>query len=235
MMRLIQFRASFTALLGILGVLLVLAPLLASHTGLRFLLEIVTFVAVSGIVLKMGPSRRIGVCVVAAGIVGIAMTVMRLLDPSAFWISAGQVGSIGFILLVAGSITYAVWTERAVTADTILGGIAVYLLLAVAWSMAYQALEFAVPGSFAVTSGAEGRWGPWEPSPGVYPRLFFFSFVTITTLGYGDLVPASIVAAGMTSSEAIVGPLYLTILIARLVGLHLAGTDLGAGESEPRG
>lgn len=234
-MRSIRLKASFTALLGILGTLLVVAPLLSSHTVLRVALEIIAFVSVSAIVTKMGPSRWIGVCVLVAGIAEIVMTVMRSIEPSALWISGSQIGSIAFVLLVAGSISYAVWTEREVTADTILGGIAVYLLLAVAWSAAYQALEFAVPGSFAVTNGSEGRWGPWEPSPGVYPRLFFFSFVTLTTLGYGDLVPVSSIAAGMAAFEAIVGPLYLTILIARLVGLHLAGTGGRAGGSEPRG
>jgi hypothetical protein len=172
------------------------------------------------------------VLIAVAGALAVGGSGGRLLSPGPGWIVVDHVGGIGFVLLVAISITRNVWRERVVSADTIVGGIAVYILLGAAWSAAYQLLEFLVPGSLVVVSGAAGHWGPWEVAPGQFPRLFFFSFVTLTTLGYGDIVPASMPAGVLTSAEAVVGPLYLAVLIARLVGLHIAGARGGA---EPSG
>ncbi len=60
----------------------------------------------------------------------------------------------------------------------------------------------------------------------IYPfkiyELFYFSYTTLTTLGYGDIRPISAIARSFAISEAIIGQLYLTILVARLVGLHIS-------------
>jgi hypothetical protein len=119
-----------------------------------------------------------------------------------------------------------------VTPDTIVGGLAVYLLIGLTWSIAYQLLEFSAPGSLVVASGDPNLWGAWERAPGKYPRLLFFSFVTLTTLGYGDIVPASPAAAALSAAEAVIGPVYLTVLIARLVGLEIAQTRSSRGRRE---
>lgn len=235
MQRIDRTRVGFTLLLILLGTTLVFGPLLPTGSAARFGIEFITIVAMASALVRLNSARWIRACAIAAGAVKLAASGMRMLDPGAAWIIAGHAAAIAFILIVAGSITTAVWREQAVTADTIVGGIAVYILLAVAWSAAYQLLEFAAPGSFTIVSDAGGHWGPWEPLPGVYPRLLFFSFITLTTLGYGDIVPASIAAAGLASAEAVVGPLYLTVLIARLVGLHIAGSRDGAGGSETPG
>ncbi len=76
------------------------------------------------------------------------------------------------------------------------------------------------PGSFVVLVESSGHWGEWSTAPGSYPRLLFFSFVTLTTLGYGDIVPASPLASSLAVAEAVTGPIYLTVLIARIVGFY---------------
>jgi hypothetical protein len=84
----------------------------------------------------------------------------------------------------------------------------------------YSAVEYSEPGSFLMPGGsAEG--GLLEHSALRAPRLFYFSFVTLTTLGYGDVAPLSERAQALAVGEAIVGQLYIAIFIARLVGLHL--------------
>ena len=57
----------------------------------------------------------------------------------------------------------------------------------------------------------------------------YFSFVTLTTLGYGDMTPVTITARMLTAAEALIGQMYLTVLVARLVALHIAG---GRGHTE---
>ena len=101
-----------------------------------------------------------------------------------------------------------------VSADTICGALSAYLLLGVAWAFAYAMLEALLPGSIVGLRDdgmAEG-----------YRQYLGYSFVTLTTLGYGNVVPANARAESLAVAEAIVGQVYLTVLVARLVALNLA-------------
>jgi hypothetical protein len=96
-----------------------------------------------------------------------------------------------------------------------LGGIAAYPLLGVAWAEAFALLEALRPGSFSGAVGlAEGGRG-W----------FYFSFVTLTTVGYGDILPVHPAARSLAMLEAVTGPLYNAILLARLVPLAMPGAE----------
>ena len=94
----------------------------------------------------------------------------------------------------------------------------VYLLLGLIWMSAYKLLLRAVPGAIHFASG--------EPSDlRLGHGLGYYSFVTLTTLGYGDITPVHPVARSLASGEALVGQLYPAILIARLVSMQLASRD----------
>ncbi len=97
---------------------------------------------------------------------------------------------------------------RKVTADTIKGGVSAYLLLGFIWAILYLLLMEINPDAFVIASNKE-------------MMFVHFSFTTLTTLGYGDIVPNGRYAAMLTNSEAIIGPLYLTIFVARLVSLYI--------------
>lgn len=89
----------------------------------------------------------------------------------------------------------------------------VYLIMAVAWALSYDAIEFAVPGSYAVAQPV----GPGEaPSAAAF---LYFSMTTLTTLGYGDLIPLTPMAGIWAALEAVAGVFYTTVLVARLVSL----------------
>jgi len=114
----------------------------------------------------------------------------------------------------------------AVTADTIAGAICFYLLLGVIWALIYALVELAHPGSFVdggrpVSSAIGGHRL-------LVPELLYLSLVTLSTLGYGDILPVTPPARMLAALEGIIGPLYLAVLIARLVGLaasqHHPGT-----------
>jgi hypothetical protein len=226
MLRIAAPRASFTALLVLLAAALTLMDV--GRVG-RFAVEVLVVFAMASAAWKLRARRALLVLVIATAVVGLTASAAQIWIPGRAWIVVDRGAGVVFIALVAACITGNVWRRTEVRADTIVGGIAVYVLLALAWAVAYELLEFLAPGSFQVVSGSGGHWGPWEVAPGEYPRLLFFSVVTLTTLGYGDIVPASGPAAALASFEAVVGPLYLTILIARLVGLHIAGA--GGGNS----
>ena len=104
-------------------------------------------------------------------------------------------------------------SER-VTGDTLCGAIAVYLMIGLTWSLGHGLLEYLRPGSYHVLAGG--------PRPATSKDLLYFSYVTLATLGYGDVVPAADGARSLAVLEALGGTIYLAILVARLIGLHLS-------------
>jgi hypothetical protein len=102
-----------------------------------------------------------------------------------------------------------IFSNKSVSVDTIKGGVCVYLLLGFAWLFIYRLLYEVNPQAFSVPF--EGVW-----------QIIYFSFATLTTLGYGDITPVSSFAMMLTSLEAMVGLLFVAIFVARLVGLNIA-------------
>lgn len=227
-MRLVPQPASYTGMLGLLAVAMIVPRLMPTGPAASFAVELVIVVAMVLVVWRLHQKVGLVILVVVAAAfseIGSLMAVVRF-EPH--WVVLDHLSMLAFLLLVLGRILVDVWGQKTVSTDTIVGGIVVYIMLGVAFAAAYQLIEFLAPGSFIASNPGAGNWGEWEPQPGVYPRIFFFSFVTLTTLGYGDLVPASEPAGAFTALEAMMGSLYLTVLIARLVGLHIAAKTAAA-------
>ena len=109
-------------------------------------------------------------------------------------------------------------SHRVITADLIYCAIATYLLIGVMWSGVYMVIEGISPGSFAGIS---------DPSD-----LLYFSFVSLTTLGFGDILPQSIIAKRLTVLEAAMGGIYLAVIIAMLVGRYMTMEEEASLESD---
>ncbi|MBW2286459.1 MAG: two pore domain potassium channel family protein [Deltaproteobacteria bacterium] len=223
-MRLIPTSASYTGLLGLLATALIVPRIAPVGAGLQFAIELAIVAAMVEAVRRLQARVELVIVVAVVAVLAQSAAVMKVISDMPVWVVLNHASSVVFLFLVLGCILVNVWRQQSVETDTIVGGVVVYLMLGVAFAGLYQLVEFLAPGSFVVSNPEAGNWGPWEPEVGVYPRLFFFSFVTLTTLGYGDLVPAGETAGALTSFEAVTGSLYLTILISRLVGLHIAGS-----------
>jgi len=125
--------------------------------------------------------------------------------------------SLLFFLYLAGAILTYVLHAHEVDVSTIFAAVSVYFLLAYIWATGYALLELANPGSITITAlGTETGFDRIQNSG----YLTYFSFVTLTTLGYGDVTPASDGARVLAVTEAALGQLFLVVLVARLVGLH---------------
>ncbi|MDN7024076.1 two pore domain potassium channel family protein [Methanoculleus sp. FWC-SCC1] len=111
-----------------------------------------------------------------------------------------------------------VLTSEEVTSDTISGAVSVYLLLGITWATAYDIVAAIHPGSFA--------------SAGIlaYPDYLYFSFVTLATLGYGDITPLTDQTRSLAMLEAVTGVLYTAVLIARLVAARGWSPRQGRGQ-----
>ncbi len=108
-----------------------------------------------------------------------------------------------------------VYKEGPVTAHRIRGAVAAYLLIGMLFAKAYALVNYLSPGAFnTVLPGTPVPGGGGQP-------FFYFSLVTLTTVGYGDLAAVSPLARSLANAEAVIGQLYPAILIARLVTLEL--------------
>ena len=124
-----------------------------------------------------------------------------------------------FLFSVLVAVFADVIRSKRVTADTIFGAIAVYLLFGVIVAMMFQFLNNISPGSVVASVGeAKTIVERYDQ----FGDILYFSFVTLTSVGYGDLTPIGPAARSLAMFEGVVGQLYLAVLIARLVGIHIA-------------
>jgi len=128
-----------------------------------------------------------------------------------------------FLLLVAALILSHVLKAERVSREKIFGALSVYLIFGVVWALLFMMVDFLVPGSFRYGEGV--RTGA---------EMVYYSFVTLTTLGYGDIVPVSPSARALATLEALTGQLYLTVLVARLVGLHITHSRRPSAEDQEK-
>ena len=128
-----------------------------------------------------------------------------------FW---GQAFAIVLLGAFTALVLVQVFQEGPITGYRIQGAIVVYLLAGMIWSAAYQLLLRPWPSAFAFATGA--------PKPGMTDyRMVYYSFITLTTIGYGDITPVHPIARSLAMAEGLVGQLYPAILIARLVSMEL--------------
>lgn len=123
--------------------------------------------------------------------------------------------NIFFYSLLAWLVLLNVFKEGPVTRHRIQGAIVVYLLVGLVMAFAYQAIYYADPeNSFHFSTSLRGHFSP-------EPGFLYFSIVTLTTIGYGDITPVHPMAQSLVMIEGLTGQLYPVILIARLVSMHI--------------
>jgi len=165
-------------------------------------------------------------------IVGLVLAVPSLLaswveptEPT--WTVAGAVLQMLFLGWVVTVVIHHVTRATRVSSDILFGVACAYLLLGLFWGIGYGIAETVEPGAIALPTDAETT-ADLHSLSGERIRLYF-SFVTLTTLGYGDVRPASDTARIMAMLEGMLGQLFLVILVARLVGLHTVQLTKGSG------
>jgi hypothetical protein len=138
--------------------------------------------------------------------------------PSFILRAAALVLLLLFLVYTVALTLWRVFTAETVTGDTIAAALNAYLMAGFAWGTLYTLLFMLSPDAFHV---------PEEPphdglflTPVRFQAFLYFSFVTLTTVGYGDILPMSRTARAFSNLEAILGQFYLAVLVARLVSQH---------------
>ena len=153
----------------------------------------------------------IGLAFVVAGFV---LNIVAINSHITFFQYSAILAVMGFLLVTITFTLRQVVVGTEINANRLVGAICVYLMLGVIWALAYSLVELATPGSFGgVTAGQNAGWDS---------EWLYFSFVTLTTLGYGDILPLSAIARALAYMEAVTGQFYVAILVAGLVSAYIS-------------
>jgi hypothetical protein len=203
-------------LLALLVLSLFVAPLLkeafpilaAVGPALLFLLFVVgTIVLARSAWLAVGSSLLAGV----AFALEIAYELAGPSDMLGLWRTASAAATFA---IFTGVTLYRVFSPGSVTSHRLVGAIVAFLLVGLTFAYFFDAIELLRPGSFHVPTGLRKA---------AYPELLYYSFVTLTTVGYGDVTPVSAAARALSNVESLVGVLYPAVLIGRLLSRPHAG------------
>jgi len=180
------------------------------------LIFVVVFVLLAGInSVSDNRLHLIIACIVGAPWIAtsIATTLAGRLQPEFYEAFFGCL----FFIFTTVIIFSHILKDKKVTSNTLYGSICVYLLVGITWSFFYVLVYTIFPDSFYINPENNlDHVVSWND-------LTYYSFVTLTTLGYGDITPVTPHARSLSYLEAIIGQVYLTIIIARLVGLYISG------------
>ena len=182
--------------------------------------------------------RRVMVPLTGIGVVVLALIWVAEARPGdGELVLANYLGTATVLLLTAVIVLNDVASTPRVTHDTVLGAISAYLLFALVFALIYAAEYTLNPSSFDIPDAVVTVLAESNSNAAVTRVFMYFSFVTISTLGYGDVLPSSTVAQATAAGEAILGQVFLAVAVARLVALQIAHasnseTDVSGAESD---
>ncbi len=205
-------QGGYRVLLWTLGALLVLRPAIEEFGNRSWLLPLSLSVVMLASVWSVSKDRRHVIVVAILALIAVGGEWSRLAGYGLNQVIPGLAGVIVFGW-IAAVLAQDVFRDRDnISADMIYGAINVYLLITLAFAAVYKVQVLLVPGSIHGLS-AESTIGD----------TLYYSAITITTLGYGDISPVSDNARMLASAEAIIGQLYIAVLLAKLVATHISG------------
>jgi len=215
-------------LLGCLIALLIAFPFLNDMSSLRPMLLVapVVGVFVAGVVVVNAGRARVRAALILAFIQVALILVATFIGESVETQSIAVVMFLLVAILLILFSTYCVLSyvlrAQSITSDQIYAGICMYLMLGFAFGAVYCLVNALSASNFAV--------GGIPVAQGQRPDMMYFSFVTLATLGYGDITPTSNIARSLAELEAVSGSLYIAVFMARLVSMHSGERVSDSGE-----
>ena len=207
-------RFSTVQLLVALVLLLVSAPFVEEIKGGGLILSVLFSLVLLAAVFAVANRKRTLAIALVLAIPAITARWINQLRPDLVHPSVFLVGALLLLAFVIGHLLHFVLHARVVTAEVLCASIAAYLMLGLMWTVAYWFVDQVTPGgafSFNTARGSHSMNGFTG---------FYFSFITLSTVGYGDITPVSQVARWLAAMEAMTGLLYVANLIARLVSVY---------------
>ncbi len=207
-------RHGYAILLSSLLILWMLSPFLEmvhlERVGSTFLITMTLFAAS----YAMSDQGKSFIAIIALGLVfAVGAWIAVGMEPPSWAVPASLAAGLLFFGVVAYELLVDILSKEArVDTNLICGAVSVYLMIGVCFSFVFELIFNVDPDAFrGISPDGIGR-----------NAFMYYSFVTLTTLGYGDISPITKIGGSFATLEAIIGQLYLTVLVARLVGMHIS-------------
>ena len=208
---LLHSKERFLILMGLILALLVLGPILEQLVAIRILIDVfLTAIVLSMLIIVTHKNIMGQIGRLLAIIMLISLWLKYFFNYSMFAATSMMVGVLFTIVVAAYTLAFIIKSEM-VTREVIYAAMVFYLLVAQLWALVYTFLDLIDPASFNLPQGQSD-----------FLLFEYYSFVTLTTLGYGDITPLTKVAKTFSVLEAVVGQLYLVVVVAWFVGMHVS-------------
>ena len=204
---------ALTAMLAVQCLIIFAAPLAAMgwggvREGLQLLFFVFTFLVF--LISRGLIATSLAILALTAALTG---SLLQLVTPSDLFLIIAYIGSISAFIVASYALGYAALAPGVVTVHRVLGAIALYLNLGLMFGTVYRLIWYFIPASLTNILAVAG----WQ----AYGAILYFSFVTLTSTGFGDIAPVHPLVRMLTNLEGIIGQLYPATLLARLVTLEL--------------
>jgi hypothetical protein len=201
-----------------------LRPLLDDWISSSILADVLTdiffaFALLSGLHAVIGQPRQLRFSLLLVSAIILLGLLHYILQAQVLFRFQQGLGG-AFLIQMLVMILIHIEKESEVTKDLIMASACAYILIGMVWAHLYHFVEVFHPKSFTL---------PWTPGDDLWD-FYYYSFVTLTTVGYGDILALTKPARALSILEALTGQLYLAIMISRLVGLHASQSGIGKGK-----
>ncbi len=197
--------------MGLMMALLVLGPVLEHVVTTRILIDTFLSAIILSMLYTITSKKRVFYFGWSLAIIMLLSLWLKYYVSYELFARVSMLVGAFFTLLVISQTVQFITKSKTVTREVVYAAMLVYFLLAQVWAMVYTFLDRINPASFNLPGG-QGDFLIFE----------YYSFVTLTTLGYGDITPLTKVAKAFSVLEAIVGQLYLVVVMAKFVGMLVA-------------
>ena len=211
------FKERFLGLLIFIIAMIIIGPLFEEFVGLSILIDILwSAIFVSAIYAVSQKKHHIIIAILLALPMLGSIWTKYFVQHKALLVVGSLCGAAFFLFSIIQMLIF-IYSHKEVTKDLIIGAAVVYLFMALMWAFIFVVVETLHPGSFNLPEGLDIA---------ATRQFVYYSFVTLTTLGYGDITPITPLARSLCILEAVTGQLYLVVQVAWLVGVHVSQSML---------
>jgi Ion channel. len=210
-------RFSMAQLLIALALLLFSLPFVDDLESGELIVSVLFSLVLLAAVLAVANRRSTLLIALILAIPAVVGRWINLIHPNVLSAMIFLVAGIALVIFVIMNLLRFVLGAPSVDEEVLCASISAYLMLGLTWTMAYWLVDQVDPTAFNISSptGSKQTMGGFN--------AFYFSFITLSTVGYGDITPVAKVARMLAAVEATTGLLYVAVLIGRLVGLYSNG------------
>ncbi|WP_432735010.1 potassium channel family protein [Maridesulfovibrio sp. FT414] len=220
--------SKFTVLLGFLVVQIFISPIAGDSLFLQQIMYFYTYlVLLSAMAAIVGNRAKL---YAYFGLYGVSLvsSILFFRTRSLEWLAGSEAADMFMLCIAIWGIQRFMSRQATVTRDLIAGAVCIYLLTGLAWADAYSLCEIFREGSFAgidINSSVFAIRG----------ALTYFSYVTMLTVGYGDVIPVSLMARSLAILQGLFGQMYLAVFIAGILGKFLSQKNGSTGDDSGNG